>query len=95
MEYRNEQGQLHREDGPAITWEDGTQEWYINGELHRTDGPARVWGYSPYIQEWYWHNELHREDGPAVIDADGRQEWYWHNEPVSYTHLTLPTNREV
>ena len=33
-------GELHREDGPAIEYVDGTKEWYLNGELHRKDGPA-------------------------------------------------------
>lgn len=31
---------LHREDGPAIEYEDGTNEWYINNQRHRIDGPA-------------------------------------------------------
>ena len=25
-------GKLHREDGPAIEWADGTKVWYLNGE---------------------------------------------------------------
>ena len=33
-------GDLHREDGPAIEGTYGTKHWYINGELHREDGPA-------------------------------------------------------
>lgn len=34
-------GELHREGGPAIEWEDGKhKEWYLHGELHREDGPA-------------------------------------------------------
>ena len=33
-------GQLHREDGPAIERFDGSKYWYLNGELHREDGPA-------------------------------------------------------
>jgi len=36
-------GQLHREDGPAIEWEDGTKKWFLNGQLHREDGPAVEW----------------------------------------------------
>ena len=24
-------GSIHREDGAAIEWEDGTKRWYING----------------------------------------------------------------
>ena len=33
-------GQLHREDGPAVEWSDGSKEWYFDGKRHRTDGPA-------------------------------------------------------
>lgn len=33
-------GQLHREDGPAIEYDNGNKSWYINGKLHREDGPA-------------------------------------------------------
>jgi hypothetical protein len=25
-------GQLHREDGPAVIWADGGKEWWYNGE---------------------------------------------------------------
>jgi len=31
---------IHREDGPAEEWADGTKEWYIDGKRHREDGPA-------------------------------------------------------
>ena len=40
IEYRNEKGQYHREDGPAIEFINGSKEWYLNGQLHRLDGPA-------------------------------------------------------
>jgi hypothetical protein len=30
----------HREDGPAIIWDDGGRAWWLNGKCHRTDGPA-------------------------------------------------------
>jgi len=33
-------GELHREDGPAVEYPDGIKLWYINGEHHRIDGPA-------------------------------------------------------
>lgn len=36
--------QLHREDGPAVEWPDGSKEWYWNGQRHREDGPAIEWG---------------------------------------------------
>ena len=33
-------GQLHREDGPAVEYPGGSREWWINDQLHREDGPA-------------------------------------------------------
>ena len=33
-------GDLHREDGPAVEWWDGDKGWCINGKRHREDGPA-------------------------------------------------------
>ena len=59
IRYYNEQGQLHREDGPAIEWSDGYKEWYINGERHREDGPAVEWtsGY----KEWHINDIVYSE----------------------------------
>jgi hypothetical protein len=36
----NSEGKLHRDNGPAVEWNDGAKEWLINGERHRIDGPA-------------------------------------------------------
>ncbi len=33
-------GELHREDGPAIEYENGTKVWFLNGKYHREDGPV-------------------------------------------------------
>lgn len=33
-------GQLHRENGPAVEYPNGSKEWWFNGVLHRLDGPA-------------------------------------------------------
>jgi hypothetical protein len=33
-------GDIHREDGPAIEYANGDKEWYLNGKRHREDGPA-------------------------------------------------------
>lgn len=41
-EYWFKNGQLHRVDGPAISYENGTQFWYRNGLKHRTGGPAVI-----------------------------------------------------
>jgi hypothetical protein len=36
--YKNDQ--LHREDGPAVEYPNGSKCWYKNGKRHREDGPA-------------------------------------------------------
>ena len=50
-EWRNKEGQLHRTNGPAIAWTDGSTWWYLNGKRHREYGPAidKANGYT----EWY------------------------------------------
>jgi antitoxin component YwqK of YwqJK toxin-antitoxin module len=66
---------LHREDGPAVEYSDGTKSWYLNGQLHREDGPAAEWA-DGKNKEWYLNGQLHREDGPAVEWASGTKSWY-------------------
>ena len=39
-EWRNADGKLHREDGPAVVKPDGTQEWWRNGK--RTASMGRM-----------------------------------------------------
>ena len=46
---------LHRENGPAIEYADGTKFWYQNGQKHRTDGPANEW--SDGSMEWFINGE--------------------------------------
>jgi hypothetical protein len=59
---------LHREDGPAAIFFDGSVEWYYNGKHHREDGPA-VQG-ADGTQEWWLYGKEHRSDGPAQIHPD-------------------------
>ena len=47
-------GKLHREDGPAIVYENGEKQWYLHGNLHREDGPSVV--YPDGQKEWYLNN---------------------------------------
>ena len=74
MVYRNQFGQLHRVDGPALVYANGTQLWYLNDQLHRVDGPAVE--YPDGMCSWLINGQLHRLDGPAIIRADGSQEWW-------------------
>jgi hypothetical protein len=74
IEWKDKDGKLHREDGPALEWpEKGATAWYIHGRLHREDGSATD---GPLGKGWYRNGKKHREDGPAVVLADGRMEWY-------------------
>ena len=80
--YFNEDNKLHREDGPAIIYIGGVEEWYRNGKLHREDGPALI-ANNGKTQEWYRNGMLHREDGPALIwEDENREEYYLHGEKV-------------
>lgn len=82
IEYTNDKGSLHREDGPAQIdhYLDGSiycESFYINGYRHREVGPAEIRYYYDFRsiqrESFYSHNSLHREVGPAVIRyyADG------------------------
>jgi len=75
VEYRLH-GQYHREDGPAVEFDNGSKYWYLHGEFHREDGPAIELANGDKF--WYLHGERHREDGPAKEWANGRKE-YWIN----------------
>lgn len=74
----NNNGDLHRDDGPAVISPDGTQEWCRNNTLHRDDGPAIIC--SDGSQYWYQNGELHRDGGPAALYPDGSQLWYRNGE---------------
>lgn len=51
----NAKSQLHREDGPAVEWSNGTKGWFINGGLHREDGPACEW--ADGTKSWYMNGK--------------------------------------
>lgn len=72
---------LHKEDGPAVIWSDGSKEYFINGFLHNENGPAIVEYNKNFIRnQWYLDGVIHREDGPAVehLNSNGTsyQEYY-------------------
>ena len=64
---------IHREDGPAVEWDCGSEEWFWNGVRHRTDGPACT--FNEGSTEWYINGKLHREDGPAFVWGEDAQWW--------------------
>jgi hypothetical protein len=72
-EWRNEEGLLHRLDGPAVEYASGTKCWYVNDKLHRLDGPAIEWKNGN--KEWWVNGKRHRLDGPAIEWKHGNKEW--------------------
>ena len=38
--YYNKDNRLHRTNGPAVEYADGTKRWLQNDQYHRIDGPA-------------------------------------------------------
>ncbi len=96
ISWTDDEGEPHRDNGPAIIHADGTQLWYRHGERYRSawlDG-MRSWYQdgklhrddgpahigSDGTQKWYRHGERHRDDGPAVVCTDGAQEWWLHGK---------------
>jgi len=58
-EYRDLKNQLHRVNGPAIEWKNGTKFWFKEGGYHRIDGPAIEW--SNGYKYWCILNEFLEE----------------------------------
>ena len=87
IEYWYFNDNLHRTDGPAITYSNGYQEWYLNGKRHRTDGPAITW--PDKYQAWYLNDKLHRTDGPARIYPSGSPYWYLNGKKVNEATFNL------
>jgi hypothetical protein len=74
IKHRNENGELHRVDGPAIEWADGYRSWWVDGKRHRTDGPAYE---GPNGRRAWWvDGKRHRTDGPAIEYENGTREWW-------------------
>ena len=65
--YYNHANQLHRDEGPAIEYSDGTKCWYRNGLLHREDGPAVI--YHNGTRKWLLNGMPHR---PTAHPGAGR-----------------------
>ena len=64
-------GKLHRIDGPAIIWPDGSEAWYQNDVLHRTDGPARYDAEND-TYEWWENGERKSSEAEAGLTAAWR-----------------------
>ena len=58
-------GELHREDGPAVERADGSKAWYLHDNLHREDGPAIEW--ENRTKAWYLNGKQYTEEVYVMI----------------------------
>ena len=95
--WRNEKGELHREDGPAKENADGEKEWWVNNKLHRLDGPALegptgddLWFIEgqEYTEEEYNKKIIEMKVQNPEINKDGTK--YWYNEKREFHRLDGP-----
>jgi hypothetical protein len=52
-------GELHREDGPAVEHIGVAKAWYLNGVCHREDGPAIEYGDD--YKRWFLNGKQYTE----------------------------------
>ena len=74
VEWHNADGQVDRDDGPAIIYRSGTRSWVKNGKTHRVGAPALT--YDHVGEVWKVDGKLHRLDGAAHISPTGHRCWY-------------------
>ena len=53
-----ENGEYHREDGPAIEYTDGSKHYFQNNIRHRLDGPAREYSDWYECNLWYFNGKI-------------------------------------
>ncbi len=75
IRYYNEQGKLHREDGPATEFSNGCKRWFINGDFHRIGGPAE--DYTNGDKCWWKNGKRHRLNAPASLNDLLSIKEYW------------------
>lgn len=75
---------LHRDDGPALIYNDGHKVWYQDGEIHRVDGPAVI---IQNRQKWFRRGKLHNWAEPAVqgytASGDRIERWFVNGEDIT------------
>jgi hypothetical protein len=60
-------GKFHREDGPAIEYENGEKHWLVNGLFHREDGPAIE--FVNGRKSWYYKDKCYGNDNTFTVES--------------------------
>jgi len=66
---------LHKEDGPACQYADGSEEWYLYGKRHRIDGPAITWTNGD--KDWYYQGTWIKVDNQKDFEKYLRLKAFW------------------
>lgn len=69
VRWHNKKGQLHRTDGPAIEWLNGTKLWYYEGVYHR-DGSLPAIEWADGSVEYFHHGVRYY---PEIIQINGEE----------------------
>jgi hypothetical protein len=97
IEHRNEKGELHRTDGPAVVRLDGSREWYLNGKLHRTDDHDKRPTFIVRLHQRYCILRNTRERVELLEKLKGEERWLaiisWPVSPLCVAHLAHGAER--
>ena len=77
--YKN--GTIHRDDGPAATYPDGTQVWLKDGMRHRNAGPAVIY----HNGDQYWY----KDDQPYEPSAHDLMVWKMNEKEQTKKHENI------
>ena len=72
---------LHRIDGPAIEYSDGSKYYYVDDNLHRIDGPAIEYANGTkvyyvdgvYFSEYVFNAQFMNSLNGKIVEIDGKQ----------------------
>jgi hypothetical protein len=62
---------LHRTDGPAAEYADGSKDWYVDGKRHRVDGPAIK--FASGHKEWWLDDAFYTKKAFRKLVRDIKQ----------------------
>lgn len=83
---------VHRDDGPAIIYKNGTKMYYLEGKTSRKNGPALIVPHevarrgNGVIEGWYQDGVQHRIGGPAIIRLDGTEIYFEYGRKIKTVH---------
>lgn len=82
ISYHDADGRYHREnDLPAIEWNSGSKEWFVNGLRHREGDLPAIVRTPPACpaelhQEWFKNDLRHRDNDQPALSNEYVKEWW-------------------